>query len=599
MFRGSMRIRVALWTCLAVCTNLSLANAPGAGVSAQFSPGVKFQECPDCPTMIVVPAGHFTMTRKSARDGRRDDDPEGASKRQPAREIDIENTFAMGIYPVTRQQFSVFVRETRQTPDEGCYVQQRGVWVFDASKDWSHPGFTQAENHPVTCVSWSDAEAYIQWLNTKRRDFTQGSLTQASPDQGAYRLPTWEEIEYAARAGTTSLYYWGDQPRRDQANYGADSCLPCRSRIEGADRWAYTSPVGSFPPNAFGLYDMAGNVWQWAQRCQPDPLTIVSKDCRTQVLHGGSWLTSPDNLRTGANSSADMRHRNYEIGFRVLRTVGAVPTTAAAKFRDCAHDCPEMVVIPAGSFIMGSGPTHRVTFAKPFALGVYDVTLDEYSTFVRATSRASGKGCNVVDSEGRWITDPSKDWRYPGFEQTGRDPVVCVSWEDAQAYIAWLNHEVHSGEPTEALYRLPSEAEWEYAARAGTATSYYWGDVASHDLANYGIEHCYPCGAARQGRDRWYFTSPVGAFPPNAFGLYDISGNVWQWTADCTHYSFTGAPDDGSAWTTDDNDACHNRILRGGSWLDPAILLSIFVRNPWAPDDRNYANGFRVARTLN
>ncbi len=287
----------------------------------------------------------------------------------------------------------------------------------------------------------------------------------------------------------------------------------------------------------------------------------------------------------------------------------AVPAAVGARFRDCARYCPEMIVLPAGSYTMGTdrrdiepdgreGPAHRVTFQRPFALGVYDVTREEYAAFVRATHRSAGKGCNVVDSIGRWITDPDKDWSHPGFKQTARDPVVCVSWRDARDYVLWLNGKLRSNSPNDGPYRLPSEAEWDYAARAAGSTSYYWGDVADHDLANFGIEHCFPCGASKQGRDRWYFTSPVGSFAPNAFGLYDALGNVWQWTADCMHYSFIGAPDDGSAWTADDNDACHNRVLRGGSWLDSSRLLTVFIRNPWAPGDRNYANGFRVARTL-
>jgi formylglycine-generating enzyme required for sulfatase activity len=129
-----------------------------------------------------------------------------------------------------------------------------------------------------------------------------------------YRLPTWEELEYATRAGTTTLYYWGDEPRRDRANYGTDRCLPCAPRTEGEDRWLYTSPVGSFPPNPWGLFDMAGNVWQWAYRC---PLGR----CRIEGLHGGSWLTNPEYLQTGEYSTANMEHRNYHIGFRVARNL--------------------------------------------------------------------------------------------------------------------------------------------------------------------------------------------------------------------------------------------------------------------------------------
>ena len=286
-----------------------------------------------------------------------------------------------------------------------------------------------------------------------------------------------------------------------------------------------------------------------------------------------------------------------------------VPTKPGTNFRECARDCPLMVVVPAGTFIMGTdrldvegdgreGPPHTVTFERPFAIGVYDVTRAEFAVFIRETGYRMKKGCNVVDSRGHWITDSKKNWREPGFKQTDRDPVVCVSWNDAQKYVSWLDGKADRSNKGHGAYRLPSEAEWEYAARAGSTTSFYWGPEASHEFANYGIEDCSPCGAKKEGRDQWYFTSPVGSFPPNAFGLYDASGNVWQWTEDCTHYSYNGAPADGSAWTSDTDNGCYNRIVRGGSWLDPSWLVPPFVRNPWAPDDHNNANGFRVARSL-
>jgi len=210
---------------------------------------------------------------------------------------------------------------------------------------------------------------------------------------------------------------------------------------------------------------------------------------------------------------------------------------------------------------------------------------------VRETQRPDVGGCNYNDGR-RWTLDPRKNWHNPGFPQTGTDPVVCVSWDDAQAYVAWLNTKVTGAS---GRYRIPSEAEWEYAARHGAETPFYWGPAASHDLANYGAEDCFPCGVAQAGRDRWDYTSPAGAFPPNGFGLYDMAGNVWQWTADCWNETFTNAPRDGSAWTTGE---CRIRILRGGSWLDPSMFLSIPTRNRWPPDDHNNANGFRVARSL-
>jgi formylglycine-generating enzyme required for sulfatase activity len=178
--------------------------------------------------------------------------------------------------------------------------------------------------------------------------------------------------------------------------------------------------------------------------------------------------------------------------------------------------------------------------------------------------------------------------------------VVCVSWKEAKTYIDWLNTQVNNLDVSLAKssgpYRLLSESEWEYAARADTSTPFYWGREANHNSANYGLEQCYPCGAATEGKDRWIYTSPVGSFAPNAFGLYDMAGNVWQWTEDCMHYTYAGAPDNGSVWPDGE---CKLRVLRGGSWLDPARFITVTLRNPWSPDSRNNANGFRVARSLN
>jgi formylglycine-generating enzyme required for sulfatase activity len=291
----------------------------GASTSAMDTPalhaGKRLQECPECPSVTLLPAGRFTMTRKEASDGRKDDDPEGLRKTHQEREVDIPVPFGLGTYPVTRREYGIFVRETHKIVEKGCHVQYRGVWVPDSTKDWQHPGFAQTEEDPVVCVSWNDAEDYIRWLNEKAR---------ASPFDDAaepYRLPTWEEIEYATAAGTATLYYWGDTPLRSQANYGRTKCLPCGPMQEGADRWLYTSPTGSFPPNPWGLYDMAGNVWQWVEGCRTDPNAVAPRKCHYQILHGGSWLTNPEYLQTGERSYALLPNRDHEIGFRVARTL--------------------------------------------------------------------------------------------------------------------------------------------------------------------------------------------------------------------------------------------------------------------------------------
>ena len=265
-----------------------------------------------------------------------------------------------------------------------------------------------------------------------------------------------------------------------------------------------------------------------------------------------------------------------------------------------------MIVIPPGNFTMGAsvvGPgserftPHAVSILHAFAVGIYDVTVAEYTEFVRETGYAGESGCNFLDGQRRWTPDPKLNWHRPGFHQSPHDPVVCVSWNNAKAYVAWLNAKIGKVQASSAdgPYRLLTEAEWEYAARARNGSPFYWGSAPSHDRANYGLEECYPCGGGKQGIDQWYYTSPVGSFEPNAYGLYDMLGNVWQWTEDCMHFSFAGAPADGSAWTSGE---CQDRVLRGGSWLDPGRFVEVHIRNPWPPDDRNYANGFRVARSI-
>jgi formylglycine-generating enzyme required for sulfatase activity len=232
-----------------------------------------------------------------------------------------------------------------------------------------------------------------------------------------------------------------------------------------------------------------------------------------------------------------------------------------ASFRECAKNCPEMIVIPAGSFMMGSpAPAqHKVTIARPFAVSKFDVTFDDWDACV------SVGGCpQVTDSRfGR-----------------GTKPVINVNWDEARQYVAWFS------KMTGQSYRLLTEAEWEYAARAGTTTAYFWGDEIGKGNAN-----CNGCGSKWDTRE----TSPVGSFKPNAFGLYDMAGNVWQRVQDCYQDNYNGAPTDGSAWTSGD---CNRGVVRGGSWdYLPRDLRSASRAGP-ATDRRSSSLGFRVGRTL-
>lgn len=241
-------------------------------------------------------------------------------------------------------------------------------------------------------------------------------------------------------------------------------------------------------------------------------------------------------------------------------------------FRDCGK-CPELVVVPAGSFMMGSpdleearteseSPMHRVTIAEPFAAGVYEVTFEEWDYCV------SEGGCDGYSAN---------DY---GFGR-GKRPVVGVSWDDAQQYVSWLS--LKTGHP----YRLLSEAEWEYAARAGTATPYHTGESISASEANFnGIWVGEPT------RDE---PLPVGSFPGNAFGLHDVHGNVNEWVQDCWNGNYEGAPDDGGAWEAGD---CSRRILRGCSYGDSPGCLRSASRGGIPKAERSRAWGVRVARAL-
>ena len=329
-----------------------------------------------------------------------------------------------------------------------------------------------------------------------------------------------------------------------------------------------------------------------------------------------------DRLRTEAAT----RKASIQDALQVASVTTPVPSPSAGSsrspgsvFRDCP-DCPEMVVIPAGNFTMGSAaaettrvgvpdpvstrerPQHAVSITRSFALGKYHVTRGEFAAFVGETGY-DPTGCYTFDGS-NWNQEPSKNSRSPGFTQTDRDPVVCVSDVDAQHYISWLNGKVRGRVSVSAggdgPYRLPSEAEWEYAARAGTTTARFWGDDEAQqcvyangaDLTAKGTFTGWTMAGCSDG---YVYTSPVGSFRPNPFGLYDMLGNAWEWTADCWNDTYGGAPNDGSVWTTGD---CVKLVARGGSWSSDPRLLRSADRFRGVAESRYLDAGFRLARTL-
>ncbi len=274
--------------------------------------------------------------------------------------------------------------------------------------------------------------------------------------------------------------------------------------------------------------------------------------------------------RAAEAKAAAEAQRKAEEQARQAKTHGTV-------FRDPLESGgkgPEMVVVPDGCFQMGSPPDedgrgsnerqHEVCITKPFAIGTTEVTFDDYDRFAEATDREQ-----------------------PGDRGWGRGnrPVINISWEDATAYAKWLTGQ------TGAEYRLPTEAEWEYAARAGTESSYWWGDTASRDFANYGTDDC--CDGHTEGKDRWEFTAPVGSFPANAFGLHDTAGNVWEWVADWYDSDYPSTKDDPFV-----SQGGTHRVLRGGSWYNPPRYLRSALRFDWLPGIRYRNLGVRLARTL-
>ncbi|MBT4933583.1 MAG: formylglycine-generating enzyme family protein [Rhodospirillaceae bacterium] len=259
--------------------------------------------------------------------------------------------------------------------------------------------------------------------------------------------------------------------------------------------------------------------------------------------------------------------------FGVILLLTATPGQAAETqkepghvFRDC-DICPEMVVIPAGSFTMGSDgrhkferPSRKVTIAKPFAMGVYEVTFDEWQ------SCFDEGGCPRIPDDHKW--------------GRGRRPIMNITWFETQPFVEWLSKK------TGQTYRLPSEAEWEYAARAGTTTEFWWGDEVGENLAN-----CRDC------KSKWSKkgSAPVGSFAANPFGLYDVHGNEWEWMEDCWNPDQKGAPTDGSARF---DGQCQYRVMRSGSWY----YFSKNIRSAWRFKNdarvKSYGIGMRVVREL-
>lgn len=268
-------------------------------------------------------------------------------------------------------------------------------------------------------------------------------------------------------------------------------------------------------------------------------------------------------------------------------------------FKDDEHG-PEMVVVPAGSFTMGSPaseerwsgydgreePQHSVTLSRPVAVGRHAITRGQFAAFVNNTDHKTEGGAYVWKGD-KYELDPKGSWRSPGFAQDDSHPVVCVNWDDANAYAAWLS------DRTGKAYRLLTEAEREYVARAGTTTPFWWGSSITPKQANYDGNYTYAGGSKGDWRKA---TVPVGSFVANPWGLFNVHGNVWEWCEDVWHDNYNGAPTDGSAWLQGGDGS--RRVVRGGSWVSIPVNLRSAFRLGSTTVVRFYILGFRLGRTL-
>ena len=280
-------------------------------------------------------------------------------------------------------------------------------------------------------------------------------------------------------------------------------------------------------------------------------------------------------------------------GHPVALSMPRLPPASLQLVQDC-DGCPELVEVPPGEFVMGTElherdlfanetPRRKVSIGSPLLVGRYEVTHGQFAAFAEATGYAPARGCEIWTTNDRsWREAGNKDWRDPGYPvEDPRRPVVCVNWNDAVAYTDWLSR------ITGQRYRLLSEAEWEYAARAWTQTRYWWGDHLPPGRAA-----CDGCGSAWDlGR-----AAPVGQFPANGLGLHDVHGNVWEWVQDCWHGNYLEAPTDGRAWEGEAGGDCERRMMRGGSSVSQPATLRAANRLRDNSSHRKSDVGFRVAR---
>jgi len=498
--------------------------------------------------MVLIPAGKFMMGSPSSKVDRVDNETQN--------EVTLTKPYYMGKYEVTQEQWFEIMGE--------------------------NPSNDKGQKLPVTNVSWEDCQDFIKKINAKTN--------------GGYRLPTEAEWEYACRAGTSTAYSFGDSLTKSDAN------------IDGSNIKA----VGNYKPNVFGIFDMHGNVWEWCENWYgpypeesvTDPMGPATGERR--VLRGGSFFNYASDAVSSFRYNNTPNSRFFDRGFRLARTADiksavapkipkpdpAVVKTATGNLlvspfnetkakvaqKEVAKSLHkeveekadlgkgvklDLVLIPAGKFKMGSPASevgrvdnetqHEVTLTKPFYISRYEVTQEQWES-VMGNNPSSTKGAKL--------------------------PVTVASWEDCQEFIKKLNAKTVGG------FRLPTEAEWEYACRAGTTTRFSFGDSLTKNDANIHDD-------TKHWHAGWsHAIRAVENYKPNAFGLYDMHGNVWEWCED-----WYGPYPLGSATDPKGPETGDYRVLRGGSYFFEDSVARSSGRNFRTPTKRLDDLGIRLART--
>ncbi|MCE9604123.1 MAG: SUMF1/EgtB/PvdO family nonheme iron enzyme [Planctomycetia bacterium] len=614
--------------------------------------------------MILLPPGEFLMGStdeqvEAALADKINTDIGLASRTQnserPRHKIVFTKPLLMSATEVTVGQFKKFVEASKYVTEAEQYgfgespeTVLTTITDFQKQKSWRNSGHAVTDDSPVSQISWNDAVAYCQWLSTQ--------------EKATYRLPTEAEWEYACRAGTTTLYSFGD-----------DVTLLDRYGWYQKNSGNKPHPVGEKLPNGFGLFDMHGNLQEWCgdlynEKWYEKTSTNSPSGPTTgfqRVLRGGIWGYFACATRSASRFFIRPSGRSGNYGFRCV-SVPDVPAVAASTTTSTTPPPPvvsplprptpvgtpppppavapfdaatakahqtawaahlgmkietlnsvgqKMILIPPGEFLMGSTdeqveaalkaagemkadsgvigtieknerPQHRVVITKPLLMSATEVTIGQFKKFVEASKYVTeaeqygfGESTKTVLTDE--ITDVQKqwNWRTPRYVVTDDSPVAQITWNDAVAYCKWLS------EQEKSTYRLPTEAEWEYACRAGTTTQYSFGDDYN-ELPKYGWYGWYDKNTGTNGK-----LQPVGTLLPNHFGLFDMHGNMQEWCGDSYSESwYSRSPPQNDPIGPANGP---NRVLRGGYWPASASYSRSAYRANFPTSGRQNHFGFR------